>query len=61
MGLTGIPWFVWVFGLSSLVRVAKIYRQVSPKSLRAIFEPTALAVLLLIKKEQTAQHVQGEP
>lgn len=59
--LTGIPYFAWDSGIPSLVHIVKVYRQVSPKSLRATSESTALAVLLLIKKGQIAQHVQGEP
>lgn len=59
--LTGIPYFAWDSGIPSLVHIAKVYRQVSSKSLRATSESTALAVLLLIKKGQIAQHVQGEP
>lgn len=38
-----------------------LYIYTIPKSLRATSETTALAVLLLIKKGQIAQHVQGEP
>lgn len=74
--LTGIPYFAWDSGIPSLVHIVKVYRQVYlhyvniyprvyiytiPKSLRATSESTALAVLLLIKKGQIAQHVQGEP
>lgn len=53
--------FGWDSGLSSLVHIKKVHRQVSSPCLWATSNTTAFAILPLVKQGQAAQHMQGEP